>query len=143
MIRIVDPKKGPMYDDYLYLRWLLLREPLGGERGSELDDMESVSYHRAIVDKDNDIIGVGRVHFGDSLAQIRYMGVKHSHNRMGYGTKLLYTLEKIVYNHGINKIFLNSRINAISFYQKNGYSKIKRVEPSFGDIIHYRMEKIL
>jgi ribosomal protein S18 acetylase RimI-like enzyme len=143
MIRIVDPKKGPMYEDYLYLRWLLLREPLGGERGSELDDMESVSYHRAIVSKDNDIIGVGRVHFRDSLAQIRYMGVEHSHSRMGYGTKLLHTLEKIVDKHGINKIFLNSRINAIAFYQKNGYSKIKRVEPSFGDIIHYRMEKIL
>ena len=62
---------------------------------------------------------------------------------MGYGTKLLHSLEKIVYKHGINKIFLNSRINAITFYQKNGYSKIKRVEPSFGDIIHYRMEKIL
>ena len=143
MVRIVDPKKGPMYEDYLYLRWLLLRKPLGGERGSELDDMESVSYHRAIVSKDNDIIGVGRVHFVDSFAQIRYMGVKHSHSRMGYGTKLLHTLEKIVSNHCINKIFLNSRINAIDFYQKNGYSKIKRVEPSFGDIIHYRMEKIL
>ena len=42
-----------------------------------------------------------------------------------------------------SKIFLNSRISAVDFYLKNGYQKIKKVNPSFGDIIHYRMEKIL
>ena len=143
MIKIVDPQNSLLYEEYLKLRWLLLREPLGGERGSELDEIEDVSYHRVIVNRDKDIIGVGRIHFTGNLAQIRYMGVKQAHYRKGYGSKLVDALEEIASRHSINKIFLNSRINAIKFYQKNGYRKIRRVDPSFGDIIHYRMEKIL
>ena len=143
MVKIVDPKNSLLYEEYLNLRWLLLRQPLGGERGSEVDEIEDVSYHRAIVNRDNDIIGVGRIHFTGDLAQIRYMGVKQTHSRRGYGSKLVDALQEIASGHSINKIFLNSRINAIKFYQNNGYIKIKRVNPSFGDIIHYRMEKIL
>ena len=143
MIKIINPKNSSLYKDYLKVRWLLLRKPLGGDRGSEIDELEDASYHRAIIDKKNDIVGVGRIHFIGKLAQIRYMGVKTSLNRKGYGSELIKVLEKIASSHNINKIFLNSRINAIKFYEKNGYTKIKKVPPSFGDIIHYRMEKVL
>ena len=52
-------------------------------------------------------------------------------------------LEKIAIKNKVKLIFLNSRKNAVQFYKKNGFSKIKEVKPSFGSIIHYRMEKVL
>ena len=143
MALIVNVSDGLLYEEYLKLRWILLRRPLGGKRGSEVDQIENTSYHRAIVNNENNVIGVGRIHFADNLAQIRYMAIKKVHSRKGYGTALIDALEKIASNHKIDKVFLNSRINAIKFYQKNGYRKIKRVDSSFGDIIHYRMEKML
>ena len=42
MVKIVDPKNSLLYEEYLNLRWLLLRQPLGGERGSEVDEIEEV-----------------------------------------------------------------------------------------------------
>ena len=89
------------------------------------------------------IIGVGRIHFTDNIAQIRYMAVKNNFSKQGLGSKMIAELEKIAETNKIKKIYLNSRINAVKFYENNGYSKIKEVKPSFGSIVHYRMEKIL
>ena len=143
MCKIIDPKDRLIFEEYLYLRWLLLRRPLGGRRGTEIDDLENKSFHRAIVDEGNNIFGVGRIHFIDNIAQIRYMAIKKEFSKRGYGSKLIDALEEIAQSNKIKKIFLNSRINATTFYEKNGYKKINEVDSSFGKIIHYRMEKIL
>ena len=143
MYRIIDPKNRLIFKEYLYLRWFLLRRPLGGKRGTEVDSLETQSFHRAMVDENNNIIGVGRIHFTNDIAQIRYMAIKKEFCRRGNGSKLIDALEKIAQSNKIKKIFLNSRINAIPFYKKNGYKKINKVNSSFGKIIHYRMEKIL
>ena len=143
MCKIINPKDSLVFKEYLHLRWLLLRRPLGGKRGTEIDSLEDQSFHRAIIDENNNIFGVGRIHFTHNIAQIRYMAIKKEFSRKGYGSKLIDVLEKIAQNNKIKKIYLNSRINAISFYEKNGYKKINEVSPSFGKIIHYRMEKIL
>tara|TARA_B100001964_G_C14074335_1_gene527303 strand:- start:351 stop:791 length:441 start_codon:yes stop_codon:yes gene_type:complete len=143
MYKIIDPTKESLFEEYLYLRWLLLRRPLGGKRGTEIDDLENKSFHRAIVDQENNIFGVGRIHFINNIGQIRYMAIKKEFSRMGYGSILIDSLEKIGLDKKVGNFFLNSRINAISFYKKNGYEKINKVSPSFGEIVHYRMEKIL
>ena len=143
MYKIIDPVQKILFEEYLYLRWLLLRRPLGGKRGTEIDTLESKSFHRAIIDKRDNILGVGRIHFSRGVGQIRYMAIKKSFSRIGYGSALINSLEKIALDKKIKKIFLNSRIGAIAFYEKNGYKKISKVSPSFGKIVHYRMEKIL
>ena len=143
MYKVIDPIEEFLFEEYLYLRWLLLRRPLGGKRGTETDDLENNSFHRAIVDQENNIFGVGRIHFINNIGQIRYMGIKKEFSRRGCGSTLIDSLEKIALDKKVGKIFLNSRINAISFYKKNGYEKINKVNPSFGKIVHYRMEKIL
>ena len=143
MNKIIDPVNEFLFEEYLYLRWLLLRRPLGGKRGSEIDDLEDSSFHRAIVDNKKNILGVGRIHFIQNIAQIRYMAIKKEFSNKGYGSRLIESLEKIALNKKIKKIFLNSRINAVTFYEKNGYQKTNKVNPSFGEIVHYRMEKIL
>ena len=143
MCKIINPKDSLAFKEYLYLRWILLRRPLGGKRGTEVDSLEDQSFHRAMIDKNNNIIGVGRIHFTNNMGQIRYMAIKKEFGRRGYGSELVDALEKIARNNKIKKIFLNSRINAIAFYKKNGYKKINEVSSSFGKIVHYRMEKML
>jgi ribosomal protein S18 acetylase RimI-like enzyme len=141
MYSIFDPNEENNFDKYLTLRWRILRFPWGGERGSESDNLEDISIHRAIKNNKNDIIGVGRMHFIDHEAQIRYMAIKKSYRGKGLGTRMIKELEKVAYSNKIKRIFLNSRENAIKFYEKNGYKIINEVESSFGGIIHYRMEK--
>ena len=143
MNRIIDPVNEFLFEEYLYLRWLLLRRPLGGKRGSEIDDLEDSSFHRAVVDNKKNILGVGRIHFIQNIPQIRYMAIKKEFSSKGYGSRLIESLEKNALNKKIKKIFLNSRINAVTFYEKNGYQKTNKVNSSFGQIVHYRMEKIL
>lgn len=143
MYSIFDPREENNFDEYLLLRWRILRFPWGGERGSETDSLENISIHRAIKDNRNNMIGVGRIHFIDSAAQVRYMAIKKSHRGKGLGTRIIKDLEKAAYDNQIKKIFLNSRENAITFYKSNGYNIINEVESPFGGIIHYRMEKNL
>jgi len=143
MYTIFDPISKNDFDKYLIFRWRLLRFPWGGKRGTETDNLEDISTHRAIKDNDNNIVGVGRIHFIKQHAQIRYMAIKKSHRGKGLGTKIIIDFESIALKNRIKKIFLNSRENAIKFYQKNGYEVINKTDSSFGDIIHYRMEKNL
>ena len=142
MIKSVYLHNEVLYNQYLELRWLLLRKPLGGIRGTEIDSMESESFHKAAFDSNGNMIGLGRIHFSENIAQIRYMAIVKQFRSKGFGSKLIKELEKIAVENDVKKIFLNSRISAVDFYLKNGYQKIKKVNPSFGDIIHYRMEKI-
>ena len=142
MFKFITPKTKAEIKQYYRLRWSLLRRPLGGKRGSEIDDLEKTSFHKAIVE-DRAMIGVGRIHFINDIAQIRYMAVKNHFSRQGLGSKMITELEKIAKGNKIKKIYLNSRIDAVKFYENNGYSKIREVKPSFGSIVHYRMEKIL
>ena len=143
MYTIFEPNDKNDFEKYLILRWRLLRWPWGGKRGSETDNFEDISFHRAAKDNKNNIIGVGRIHFINKNAQIRYMAIKKSYRGTGIGTKIIIELEKIASRNKIRRIFLNSRENAIEFYKKNGYEIINQVDSSFGNIIHYRMEKIL
>ena len=71
------------------------------------------------------------------------MAIKKSCRGKGLGSKMIVALEAVASHNKIKKIFLNSRENAIKFYKKNGYQIINQVDSSFGDIIHYRMEKTL
>jgi len=143
MYTIFEPTSKDEFNKYLILRWRLLRFPWGGKKGSEIDDMEGVSIHRAIKDREGQLVAVGRIHFINQNAQIRYMAVQNSHRKKGLGTKLILELEKIALINKIKMVFLNSRENAIEFYRKNGYSTICETDSSFGNIIHYRMEKNL
>ena len=143
MYTIFEPTSKDEFNKYLILRWRLLRFPWRGKKGSEIDDMENVSIHRAIKDAEGCIVAVGRIHFINQNAQIRYMAVQNSHRKKGLGTKLILELEKIALINKIKMVFLNSRENAIEFYRKNGYSTICETDSSFGNIIHYRMEKNL
>ena len=115
MYTIFEPTDKFFFEKYLILRWRLLRWPWGGKRGTEIDSMEDISIHRAIKDNKNNIIGVGRIHFINEEAQIRYMAIKKSYRGKGLGSKIIMELEEVASNNKIKKIFLNSRESAIKF----------------------------
>ena len=143
MFSIKEPTSNQEIDEYYRLRWILLRRPLGGKKGTETDEFENRSIHR-MIKYGSRCVGVGRAHLVDSeTAQIRYMAILSKFHGRGLGSKLISELENVLVCMKTKKIFLNSRELAVKFYKKKGYHIIKKVESPFGNINHYRMEKDL
>ncbi len=144
MIIIRKPYSVEEFEEYYDLRYNILRKPWNQKKGSEKDNLEFYSFHYAAFYsenfKDKKIVGVIRGHIIEDEAQIRYTAVKEDFRNKKIGFLLLKTIENNLFNK-VNKIFLNSRINAVKFYEKYGYRIIKEIKPLFG-IRHFRMEKI-
>ncbi len=129
------------FEEYYNLRYNILRKPWNQILGSEKDDLEFFSFHYAAF-FNNKIVGVVRFHFVNSEVQIRYMAVREDFRNKRIGFFLLKTVENEIKSFNVKKIFLNSRITAVKFYEKLGYEIVREVNPLFG-IRHFRMEKIL
>lgn len=145
MILIKSPETTKEYNAYFKFRWKFLRKPLGQIEGTEKDDLEFKSQHIMLVNEEECIMGVGRIHFVFNnlckKAQIRYMAIDEKIQKQGYGTKILLELEKIAINNKVSKIFLHARSEAVNFYIKNNYKKIKKSHLLFNEIQHWLMEK--
>ncbi len=130
-------------EDAYLLRWSILREPWQQPKGSEQDELENESI--TVVAKENNlIVGTGRVHMAaPGVGQIRYMAVAGDVQGKGIGKQILCMLEGEINKRGAQKVFLNSRENAVKFYLANGYSLIKEVDKLYGIIRHFLMEKSL
>jgi N-acetylglutamate synthase-like GNAT family acetyltransferase len=141
MLELRSPKDDKEWEDYFNLRYELLRKPHNQPRGSEKDDKENIAFHCAAF-WDDEIIGVGRLHWIEDKAQIRYMAVKEDNRNNKIGTKILEYLENQALLKNTKIIFLNARERAVNFYQRNGYILVKTLD-SFLGIKHFRMEKKL
>ena len=141
-MQVISPQSKEELNEYYQLRWELLRKPLGFEQGSEKDDLENVSTHRAIK-KDNRFIAVGRLHFIDNkTSQIRYMGVEEEFQKKGLGKLIVEEFERISIKKNIFKIILYSRESAVMFYRKLGFITIEKAY-RLKDVQHFLMEKLL
>jgi thioesterase domain-containing protein len=142
MITCRAPKTIKEFEQYYLLRWLILRSPWGKERGSEVDELEEQAIHRCIFDQQNNVLAVGRIHFTEQHhAQIRYMAVDDTFQGLGYGNKLLESLEQEAQIRGAKSIELNAREVALSFYEKLGYQNVGVAHKLYGQIQHYSMVK--
>ncbi|MFC1505852.1 GNAT family N-acetyltransferase [Thermoproteota archaeon] len=142
-IEILQPKNQVDIEKYYDLRWRILREPWKQPRGSEKDPLEDESIH-LMVCINKRIVAVGRLHFNSDIeAQIRYMAVELNFQNRGFGTLLIGELEKIAKNKGAHHVILNGRDIALQFYQKNGYTIVKKAHTIFGSIEHWKMRKDL
>jgi thioesterase domain-containing protein len=138
------PKSQQEFDQYYHLRWKILRKPLNQVQGSERDNLETQSIHRAIFDDKGNIVAVARLNFsGMFSAQIRYMAVADGFQGQGLGQQLVLALEQFALNLGINKISLKAREQAVNFYQKLSYTNISFSHLLFNKIKHFNMEKKL
>ena len=138
---IKEPETKEEFEQYYDLRWKILRKPWKQPRGSEKDEQENDSIHIMVIQNDN-IIGCGRGHFNSPTeAQIRYMAVEDEFQGEGVGSKILKTLERKLKEKGARVIILNSRENAVKFYQKHNYKIIEKGNILFGVIEHFKMRK--
>jgi ribosomal protein S18 acetylase RimI-like enzyme len=143
-MKIVEPLTPGEFERYYTLRWKILRAPWNQVRGSERADDEADSTHLMVLDDDNLLLGVGRLHFnGIGEAQIRFMAIDIPHQRKGIGTRLLQALEHRAVEHGASSITLDARETALGFYRKRGYSSQGPGQTLFNSVAHVRMVKVL
>ena len=141
---IRTPESESDWESYYNLRWELLRKPWDKPRGSEKDEKDADAYHVMVVDQDDNIIGVGRVHFNNEAeSQVRYMAVKDEWTQKGIGSLILTKLEQYSKDNGASKIMLYARENAIDFYLKRGYFNQGPAHNLYGEIPHLFMTKTL
>lgn len=60
----------------------------------------------------------------------------------GIGTKLMDSLERLAKQNGLEEVVLHSSINAVKFYEKRGYTKVRKIsDEKFGE--SFEMSKTL
>jgi len=110
-------------EEMFYQRWLVLRSPLGMEIGSERDNHEDGALH-LIAMCDRKIIASARLReLSPKLGSISYVAVLPEFQNQGIGTKLIKQLIAKAQQKNLKTLRLMSRINAIKFYQKLGFSE--------------------
>jgi len=143
MYKTITPVTDSDFENYYKCRWELLRKPWNQPVGSERDEIEDSSIHRMVV-SNNNTIAVGRLHYiATTTAQIRYLAVKKTYQRQGVGKAIYSCLEEEARNNQVKLIILHARENAVSFYEKLGFTVVKKTYLLFNEIQHYEMHKHL
>ncbi len=142
-ISIRSPKTDSEWESYYDLRYRILREPLGKERGSERNEGDATGIHFALYDND-DLKAIARLdHAGESNTQVRFVAVETELQGRGYGRQIMEATEKSAKIEGSTKMILHARDYAIDFYLKLGYEIIAPSYKLFDVLQHYLMEKEL
>jgi hypothetical protein len=82
--KLIEPITAEEFDEYFYMRWLVLRKPWNQPAGSEVDTHEQESIHGMIVDKNQKAVAICRIQMNDSFtAQVRYMAVDERYRSKG------------------------------------------------------------
>jgi predicted GNAT family N-acyltransferase len=141
---IRPPVTEPEFEAYYTMRWKILREPWSQPPGSEKDEFEGAAIHLAAWNDAGELVGVGRLHsVTGTCGQIRYMAVDRTQRSHGVGQAILRELENHALGSGLEEIKLNSRQDAVPFYEKNGYEVLGPSHTLFGTIPHFEMRKQL
>ena len=141
---IRSPATESEFETYYALRWRILRAPWNQPPGSEKDEFDGEAIHLAAWDDAGRLVGVGRLHrVVGNCGQIRYMAVDPEQRSHGVGRAILRQLERHATESGIQEIKLNSRQDAVPFYEKNGYQVLRSTHTLFGAIPHFEMWKRL
>jgi ribosomal protein S18 acetylase RimI-like enzyme len=110
-------------DEMYYQRWLVLRSPLGMDRGTEKDKYDDRAFHVVAVCHDK-VIGSARLReLSEELGSIAYVSVLPEFQNQGIGTKLIQELIETGRKKNLKRLRLMTRINALGFYKKLGFSE--------------------
>ncbi len=141
---IVSPVTTEDFEQYYRLRYEVLRQPWHQPRGSERVPDDDTATHAMLLNKEQEVIGVCRLHqVSATEAQIRFMAIRPDQQGQGLGNQLLDYLENIARQWGVTQITLQARENALNFYRRNGYVELEKTNLLFGEIQHYKMVKSL
>ncbi len=126
----------------LKLRYEVLRKPWSQTIDSATDQLEEKSINAFIQNNKGVFIACGRLQENENkIGQIRFMAVDQYYQGKGLGKLIITSLEEKAKELKLNKIQLQARENAVSFYKNNGYVMIEKTFLLWDQIQHFLMEK--
>lgn len=140
MIEVKIPKTQEEWDSYYDLRYRILREPLGKERGSERNDGDENGNHFALYEN-NKLVAIARL--DQAICQARFVAVETDLQGKGYGREIMTALENKAERLGYGRLILHARDYALPFYEKLGYPLIGPSYKLFDVLQHFEMFKKL
>lgn len=140
-MEIRSPKTSEEWEAYYELRYRILREPLGKERGSERNDGDATGIHFALYDNGN-LRAIARLDQSEpQVSQVRFVAVDTSIQGKGYGRAIMEAAEAKSKELGNTKMILHARDYAVDFYLKLDYMLVEKSYKLFDVLQHYLLEK--
>lgn len=117
-----DHLQSKIYEDALNIRYQVFVEEQKVPAEIETDELEDKSHH-LILYKDQQPVGTARIyHRGDGIYKIQRVAILNDYRGQGLGAQLMNECElKIKKLHG-TKITLGAQLQALPFYEKQGYT---------------------
>lgn len=123
-IEVRPIKNEQELEDMYSQRWLVLRAPLGMDRGTEKDKYDNSAFHLVAVCNDR-VIGSARLRLlSPELGSIAYVAVLPEFCHQGIGTKLIEKLIEKAQEQNLNNLRLMSRMSALNFYKRLGFREM-------------------
>jgi N-acetylglutamate synthase-like GNAT family acetyltransferase len=139
-VKIASTKQ--QLNSILKLRYEVLRKPWSQTIDSASDQLEHKSINAFIQNNKGVFIACGRLQENENkIGQIRFMAVDQNYQGKGLGKLIITSLEEKAKDLQLNKIQLQARENAVSFYKNNGYVMIEKTFLLWDQIQHFLMEK--
>lgn len=140
-LEIRSPQTTEEWENYYFLRYEILRKPLGQPEGSEKNDGDKNGIHIALFE-DGIIRAIARLDVSEpKIAQVRFVATDSNSRKKGFGKMIMLEAERISKERGDKKLILQARENAVDFYLSLGYKMIEKTHLLFGQVQHYLMEK--
>jgi len=123
MLNIVSPRSHDEFKAYYALRFKVLREPWGLQKGTEKDDFEPISSHfMAIDDQTGQIVGVIKLMEKEpGVGWFSHMAVLDNYRNKGVGKELIAFIENEAKKQGFKLLGCMARLNTTEYFGKVGY----------------------
>lgn len=123
MIQILSPKTREEFKAYYDLRYKVLRETWGLQKGTEKDDYEPISKHlMAVDDATHEIVGVVKYFEKEpGVGWFSHMAVSPKLQHKGIGKMLLTFVEDEARKEGYQILGCMARLNTTEYFKKAGY----------------------
>jgi GNAT superfamily N-acetyltransferase len=143
-MHIIEPASAADLAQYYRLRYEELRKPWNQPEGSERTSDDDTAIHALLLDDAGNAAGVCRLSFASpEEGQLRFMAIRQDLQSRGLGKLLVDFLEEKARLLGARFISLQARERAVPFYERLGYTVVKKTHLLFGEIQHYEMRKEL
>jgi GNAT superfamily N-acetyltransferase len=142
-MEIRTPETPREWEEYYDLRYRILRQPLGKERGSERNEGDATGIHFALY-HDDSLQAIARLdEVDDKTCQVRFVAVESDLQGKGLGKLIMLAVEARGKADGYGKMILHARDYALPFYENLGYTLIGPSYKLFDVLQHFLMEKEL
>ncbi|WP_058308114.1 GNAT family N-acetyltransferase [Gracilibacillus massiliensis] len=109
--------------DAYQVRSIVFVEEQGVPEELEIDDLEKEAVHFVGYHGKNPV-AASRMRFVDDYAKLERVCVLADNRGKGYGKDIIFFMEKVAKEKGLEKSKLNGQIHAEAFYQSLGYKTI-------------------